>query len=198
MNTETIVPTYPLARDTDGNPIDVPANATAWRVRKLAAKAGRPKLIYDNETGLPLELPLTASILELAEAVSEDGRFRLEAVDQQGRAIPNCVAVTAFEFPEEDAAPAPVAPSNMMEQLMCRLIDSNTRVTEALASRFAMVPPAVLPAPQANEPAPAVQNQSPFGGAALAEVINQVLAQIMTRFGQPQPAGAPNGTKVEA
>ena len=195
MKSETVIQTYPLSRDTDGNPIDVPANATAWRVRKLAAKAGRPKLIYDNETGLPLELPLTASIQQLAEAVSEDGRFRLEAIDQQGRAIPNCVAVTAFEFPEE--APAPVAPSNMMEQLMCRLIDSNTRVTEALASRFAMVQPPTLPAPQAIEPAAAVQNQNPLGGAAVAEVINQVLAQIMTRFGQPQASAAPSGAKVE-
>lgn len=194
MNTETAIPKYPLARDIDGNPIQVPPNASAWRVRKLAAKAGRPKLIYDNETGLPLELALTASIQQLAEAVSEDGRFRLEAIDQQGCAIPNCVAVTAFEFPEE--APAPIAPSNMMEQLMCRLIESNTRVTEALASRFAMVPPHLFPEPHVIEPVPSRPN--PLGGAAVADVINQVLAQIMVRFGQPsQPSAAPTGAKVE-
>jgi len=188
MNTETATPTYPLACDLDGNPIQLPTNATAWRVRKLAAKAGRPKLIYDNETGLPLELPLTASIQQLAEAVSEDGRFRLEAIDRKGRAIPNCVAVTAFELPEEE--PTPIAPSNMMEQLMCRLIESNTRVTEALASRFAAMPPPDQAPQQVVEPAPSAAN--PFGNTAgAAEVLNQVLTQILARFAQPNAAAAP-------
>ena len=50
--------TYPLAFDANGEPLDVPSHAVAWRVRKLAKKAGRPKVIFDAETGRPLEKDL--------------------------------------------------------------------------------------------------------------------------------------------
>lgn len=173
-NATEINPNYPLARDADGNPINVPAEATAWRVRKLAAKAGRPKLLYDNDTGLPLEIPLTATVRHLADEVGEGGRFRLEAIDAAGRAIPNCIAVTAFALEEEEA---PIQPQNMSEQLIAQLVASNTTMVQSLASCFA---PIHVSAPQIEtgsspQLAPAV-NLSGLG--ALSQVLGPLLAQI--------------------
>lgn len=174
-NATEINPSCPLARDADGNPINMPAEATAWRVRKLAAKAGRPKLLYDSDTGLPLEIPLTATVRQVADEVGEGGRFRLEAIDAAGRAVPNCIAVTAFAL-EEDEAPC-IQPQNMSEQLIAQLVASNTTMVQALASCFAPIhvsPPQIemssspQQAPSANLP----------GLGALTEVLGPLLAQI--------------------
>lgn len=98
----------PLAFDSDGDPLDVPPDAVAWRVRKMAARAGRPKTIYDPETGRQLEIPLTATVNDLADAVADSGRYRLEAVDREGRHLRGCVAVTEVVFDDDDErAPKP-------------------------------------------------------------------------------------------
>ncbi|MGZ7079011.1 MAG: hypothetical protein ACXVJT_06320, partial [Thermoanaerobaculia bacterium] len=105
MTNETTLenaPQYPLANDANGNPLDVPAEAVGWRVRKLARRAGRPKVLFDAETGRPLELPLTVTYDDFVEQVNEPGRFRLEAVDGSGRVIPGCVAVTEVVLDDDD------------------------------------------------------------------------------------------------
>ena len=53
---------YSLARDADGNPLEVPAGAKAWRVRRGGGRRGRPRSVFDNETGRQLEIPLDATI----------------------------------------------------------------------------------------------------------------------------------------
>jgi len=97
---------YPLASDANGEPLTVPSNAVAWRVRKLARKAGRPKLIFDPETGRPIEVPINASFQDFVDCLSESGRYRLEAIDALGRAIPGCVGVTEVVFDDDDRGPA--------------------------------------------------------------------------------------------
>ena len=145
MTNETETRTYPLANDANGNPIDVPGEAKAWRVRRLAKKAGRPKVIFDPESGRPLELPLTSTIDDLAAHVGESGRYRLEAVDASGRYIPGCVGVTEFVIDGEDEeAPAPTASdvTPQLVQLIAQLVENNTKVMQAMASAFGQVQPA--------------------------------------------------------
>lgn len=166
---ETSSRRYPLANDSNGNPINLPTEAAAWRVRKLARKAGRPRMIYDGETGRPLELPLAISFTDFAESVNEAGRYRLEAVDGQGRLLSGCIAVVELVFDDEadDAEDTKVAkpsafPAEAM-QLIAQLVDTNSRVMQAMASAFGQVHPTpsqpiVLPAPAT----PAAERSSSF------------------------------------
>jgi hypothetical protein len=141
-------PVYPLARDVNGIPLAIPVEAVAWRVRKLAKRAGRPKLIFDSETGTPLELPLTASYDDLCDHVSDAGRYRLEAVDGHGRPIAGCVAVTEV-FSDDEGEVLTLAPSAdalpAALQLIAQLVQSNAKVMEAMASAFGQVQPAAPP-----------------------------------------------------
>lgn len=151
------VPRYPLANDVDGNPLNVPPEAVAWRIRKLALKAGRPKLLFDAETGRPLELPIAASFSDFTESVTQSGRYRLEAIDAHGRLIPGCVAVTELVIGDEEPTPTPQADMPQLIQLVAQLVETNSRVMQAMASAFGQVHPApppqpvVVPAPSANE-----------------------------------------------
>lgn len=59
---------YPLAWDKDGNPIDVPAGAVGWRVRrfKLGQNGGTPEMMYAQ--GVPLVLSISVGIDDLIDA----------------------------------------------------------------------------------------------------------------------------------
>ncbi len=185
--TENQNPKCPLAHDADGNPLDVPRQAVGWRVRRLAAKAGRPKVVFDLERGRPLELPLTVDFAELAEHLTESGRYRLEAIDTNGRAIPGCVAVTELQIEEEDdERPASMSGADVVPYLVSlveKVVDSNARVMEAMASAFGQV------RPQRQEPMIAVEPRAASGGHGngpgampsitnLLDVMNQVGASI--------------------
>src|SRR5579859_7080043 len=100
----------PLARDADGEPIEVPPEAVAWRVRKMPTRAGRPRLLIDAETGGPLDLPLATSYADFVDTVRESGsgRYRLSAIDRKGSAIPYCVAFTEVAVDETSGADDPM------------------------------------------------------------------------------------------
>src|SRR5687767_10910174 len=85
---------YPLANGANGEPLDVPENAVAWRVRRGGGRRGRPRIVFDNETGRQLEVSIHATIEDLVDCGCPAGRYRLEAVDKDGRLIPGIVAVT--------------------------------------------------------------------------------------------------------
>jgi hypothetical protein len=187
---------FSLANDTNGNPIDLPPEAVAWRVRKLARKAGRPKMIYDAETGRPLELPLAISFADFAESVNEAGRYRLEAVDGQGRLLVGCIAIAEVIFDDDDddddaaeetAAAKRSAPPELL-QLISQLVDTNARVMQAMASAFGQVHPST-PQPIVVPPSvvPAVERSSWMNNP----MVTGMLEQIAMMFLKPNiPTGA--------
>lgn len=193
---------YPLAIDSEGNAVEVPSTAVAWRVRKLATKAGRPKLIFDTETGRPLEVALTVTTNDLAEHLTESGRYRLEAVDAQGRTLPGCVATTELAIEEEtkSEAPATLRSLSMMEQLFAQminsnsqLVNSNTRVMEALAARFA---PVSILEPQREEVVAAPVAAPASKAATTAEsiaIFTQIANQVMTAIQAMRAGSQSNG-----
>jgi len=91
---------YPLAFDANGNPIKVPPQARAWRVRRGGGKRGRPRNVFDATTGRQLEIPLGASIEDLIATNVPADRYLLYPVDGEGAIIPGVIAVT--EVPESD------------------------------------------------------------------------------------------------
>src|SRR5437899_2297037 len=89
---------YPLAYDANGNPIDVPPEAVAWRVRRGGGRRGRPRHVFDPETGRQLEVPLASTLDSLIDAGCPADRYLLYPVDAVGRVLLGTVAVT--EVPE--------------------------------------------------------------------------------------------------
>lgn len=67
---------FELAFDSEGNPIEVPSAAVSWRVRKMRLR-GRPEVVCDRD-GLPLIVPIDATLAELRSAVQLEGRYRLD------------------------------------------------------------------------------------------------------------------------
>jgi len=176
-------PQHPLANDANGNPLDVPPEAVAWRVRKLARRAGRPKVIFDAETGRPLELPHAVTYDDFVEQVNDSGRFRLEAVDGNGRIIPGCVAVTEVVLDDEDDEQ--MMPRNAAEalphlhQLIAQLVDANTQVMKAMASAFGNVQPQHLHLGSMGAP-----SVSPGGdGSKAVDAIERIGATITNVVG---------------
>ncbi len=180
--------TYPLAFDANGEPLDVPSHAVAWRVRKLAKKAGRPKVIFDAETGRPMELPLAASFDDFAAHVDEQGRYRIEAVDAQGRFIPGCVAVTELAFGEKDDDEVETnqkpADTQQLMQLVAELVKTNARVMEAMASAFGQVRPT-----EHQQPQPVIV-ASPEHASNPMESITAIL-QMLKGWNDQRPTGGP-------
>src|SRR4051794_10951160 len=98
---------YPLAYDANGNPIAVPADAVGWRVRRGGGRRGRPRNVFDAETGRQLEIPLGATLQDLIETNVPPDRYLLYPVDAQGLVMPGVVAVTEVPAGDDDAAEAP-------------------------------------------------------------------------------------------
>lgn len=191
--------TYPLANDTNGNPLQVPEHAVGWRVRKLARKAGRPKVIFDAESGRPLELPLAVSYEEFADAVGEAGRYRLEAFDANGQNIAGCIAVTELAFDDEESAAPSTSPDALphLIQLVGKLVETNARVMEAMASAFGQVKPARAPeAVVVERPAESKTEDNPFVSNVVQAFLQQFMAQKLGGFGMPTPATTP--TEVQS
>jgi len=135
-----------LAYNLNGEPFDAPPTMTAWRARKLK-KAGAPETAWGLD-GLPLFLPMDADIEDLRrESGGETGRFRLDPVDDQRRAIPNAPASYVCVHPLAPAPAAPTAPAaaasaETTSQLVAALLESQKQHTEMArmyVSQFAVV-----------------------------------------------------------
>jgi hypothetical protein len=97
---------YPLAFDANGNPLTVPSGAVAWRVRRGGGRRGRPRNVFDAETGRQLEVPLGATLQDLIETNVPADRYLLYPVDAQGLIMPGIVAVTEVPADESEDADA--------------------------------------------------------------------------------------------
>src|SRR5574337_1708302 len=74
-----------LAFNINGEAFEVPANATGWRVRRMRSK-GAPEVVYGRD-GLPLVLPISAQMEELRGEIEATGRYRLDPIDADNKAI---------------------------------------------------------------------------------------------------------------
>jgi hypothetical protein len=135
---------YPLGNDVNGNPIDVPPDAKAWRVRQGGGRRGRPKVIFDDATGRQLEVPLETTFEEFCEYELAPGQYRLEAVDGNGQLIPNIVAVTMIPDEPEEAPAAPTLAMDERAQYLRTIQQQHEtmcRALQVMASAFGTVKP---------------------------------------------------------
>jgi hypothetical protein len=167
----------PLGHDAQGQPIDVPERAAAWRVRRHAGGRGRPGLVYGRD-GTPLVVPITATAEDLRAEGAGGGTYRLEALDAEGRPLAGTIAVTQLDG-DGGAEPAPErerdAVTVAMETLdgyreVCKEQASQLgRVAEVLAQTQSvmmktLVGGEVIRPPQAQAPEP--RNAAPAAAPA--------------------------------
>jgi hypothetical protein len=142
-------------------------------------------MVIDAETGRPLEIDLDTSYEDFCDLIGQSGRFRLEAIDANGHPVPRCIAIVEVHLDDEQPVSSAL-PQNAADalpaalQLIGQLVQSNTRVMEALASAFGQVQPSpsqvVVSAPP---PAPAKQ-ENPIA------VFQQVMDMLTS--GKPDPS----------
>ena len=191
LNGEPKAKKHPLANDANGNPIVLPEEAVAWRVRKMASRAGRPKTIFDPETGRQLEIRIEATIDELAEHVNEAGRYRLEAVDAHGHHLPGYIAFTEVLIVDDEEQPEEANPNawSAMLTMVKQLVDTTSRVMEAMASAFGQVRPQRSTMPMHFEAPSSVSAPPPDGGLSslgnIADVIKTVLSAVPSQPAAP-------------
>jgi hypothetical protein len=124
----------PLARDTDGNAIDLPAGAAAWRVRRKTG--GRPRIVLGVDKQ-PVQLPLSYSIVDL-EDILAPAEYLLDVVDPKGVALGVSVDVSVGQLIRNEAPgdehgdePAVVATALPTTGSETRLVlEANLRATQ--------------------------------------------------------------------
>jgi hypothetical protein len=79
-----------LAFTVNGDTFEIPNAVTGWRVRRLKPR-GAPELVYARD-GRPLTLPIEADLDDLHEAVSTSGKYRLDPIGDDGKAVENVPA----------------------------------------------------------------------------------------------------------
>jgi hypothetical protein len=75
--------TVPLARDQDGNPIELPDGALGWRIRRQTG--GRPRLLLDSKKQ-PMLFPLDYTIADV-EDILPPGNYLFDVVDKNGEPL---------------------------------------------------------------------------------------------------------------
>lgn len=202
-------PRYPLAYDANGNPIEVPAEAVAWRVRRGGGRRGRPRHVFDPETGRQLEVPLGANLDSLIDAGCEADRYLLYPVDGEGRIIPGIIAVT--EVPEvsgDEQDPLQSVTGGekgtmlmvIQQQLATiqRQGETLCRALEATTSGYGRVHPAPPPAPvMVEQPQQVIvdgeKEEAAFKPEQIAEIAN-IAKSIFDMFKAPGGGAPSNGT----
>jgi hypothetical protein len=169
---------YPLARDAEGIPLAVPPEAVHWRVMRDST-GGRPGAVFDPATGQRLKIPIDATVADLIKCGCAPGRYRLEALSADGRALPVLAFVDVVE-PASSSGGPPAAMNvadafTVLVQLVVRSMDTNCRAMEAMASAFGPVRPAAAPPP------PVLVEAAPRDESMKPEAFMQMLTTLVTQ-----------------
>ena len=126
-----------LAYDENGQPFQVPATVTHFRVRRFSkpGQRGGAALVHD-EDGLPLLVDVDAQPSEFREAVgSLPGRYRLDGVDSERRTVdkvpPAYLEISEPRAKRGEAGGAP-PPSSALEYALVAIVDMARANSEAL------------------------------------------------------------------
>jgi hypothetical protein len=117
----------PLARDADGNAVEIPPEAACWRVRRHTG--GRPRLVLDVNKQ-PMQLPLGYTLADLEDILSP-GAYRLDLVDPRGETlhltVPVAIGMRNVDVAEETDAVAR-EPMIGMQPALLPSVGSDTRL----------------------------------------------------------------------
>lgn len=128
-----------LAFNINGEAFEVPATATGWRVRRMKLK-GAPEVVYARD-GMPLVLPIDADVEDLKGEVDHAGRYRLDPVDDNLKAIEGVVPGYVYvnrDAPAVAAASAPT-PTPAHDGVVIEAMRMNAELTRSIVDRFAQM-----------------------------------------------------------
>lgn len=189
---------YPLAFDQNGNPLEIPEGAVAWRVRRGGGRRGRPRNVFDPETGRQLEIPLGANLDELINAGCEADRYLLYPIDAEGRIVPGLIAVTEVPRTDEDQpeqGASGVADESYVGQLLATIkaqADALCRAIDSTSSGYGNVRPPVPPPITFDQPL-ALPKDEGFKAEHLANIMGMAKtvfdALKGAGVGTPEPSG---------
>lgn len=74
-----------LAFNHNGDPFEVPAEAVAWRVRRIKGR-GAPEVVY-GANGAPLVLPVDAAFEDLRREAKLPGKYRLDPINEDHQVL---------------------------------------------------------------------------------------------------------------
>ena len=83
--------------------------------RRGDGRRGRPRTLFDAETGRQLEIPLGATLQDLIDTNGPADRYLLYPVDAQGVIIPGVVAVTGVPQDEDAEDTTTEGPTGLSE-----------------------------------------------------------------------------------
>lgn len=187
---------YPLAFDLNGNPIKVPEGAVAWRVRRGGGRRGRPRNVFDAETGRQLEVPLGASLDDLIESGCPADRYLLYPVDAEGHILTGVVAVTEIQEGSLDEEGRPAVEHGDRDDIVSQLLstvraqsDTLCRALEAAASGYGQVRPAPPTPVIVEQPPPEPSGIKPDQIAQIVGVAKSVFDSFKAGGGAPPTEG---------
>jgi hypothetical protein len=132
-----------LAYNMNGEPFELPATATGWRVRRMRPK-GAPEVVYARD-GLPLTLPLDAGVDDLRDAVGVAGRYRVDPVEDH-KAIPNAPA--GYVFIHDGDAPVALSRASLPSPADHAVIEAMRMNAEIAKTVIEQFPPMMQAAAQ--------------------------------------------------
>src|SRR5215471_438081 len=113
-----------LAFNSAGEPYELPSNAAAWRVRRMNGKKGPPDTVY-GKLGTPLMLAVDATMEDLRQAVDAPGKYRLDALDEENKPIPNVPSAYVYVHADAPATSISASGAVSMTQLLLEAMKSN-------------------------------------------------------------------------
>lgn len=126
-----------LAYNINGDPFELPSNATQWKVMRMNPK-GPPATVYRD--GLPLRTPTGIDIDGLRNALGGvAGKYRLNPVDDQGKPVDAPAAYVQIDEADGDAPPIAAPVRDARDEVLVQLLRSQTDAMRSQVEMFARV-----------------------------------------------------------
>jgi hypothetical protein len=128
-----------LAYNINGEPFEPDEKAAAWRARRMRPK-GPSELMYGPD-GKPAALPIDAELDDLRRLVDQSGRYRLDQIDESGKAIPDAPSAyiqVNLESPvhERPTCSPPVASVAPSEHVAIEAMRLQSAIAQSVVERF--------------------------------------------------------------
>jgi hypothetical protein len=178
-----------LAFNVNGEAFEVPETAAGWKVKRMKAK-GAPEVVYGRD-GLPLVLAPDAGVDDLKAEVDQPGRYRLDLVDENNKALEgipagyvhvHTVMATAESTPRNSTITTPssdatIEAMRLNSELARSVIDRFPQMMEAAAVLLRAADGAGLPLREPREVDAEHAEAPPL--SPTFELINNLVAQIV-------------------
>jgi hypothetical protein len=103
---------------------------------------GAPEVVYSKD-GVPLVAPIEAGVEELRNLVGAPGRYRLDAVDDNGRTVEDLPAAYVIVPARNEAAASPAAPAPMTfdgsAMVVAEAMRASMELAKSVVDRFGQV-----------------------------------------------------------